>query len=176
MVARALRPPQTVRHTAGLSRWPSAVTVDSKLRSEDLQGVWEGRSPRTQPNQNTLRRRAVTEKAGRTVHKNKAAQVAGLSRFCFVQAFRRLHRCITSQPVWSSSGNCPSFFVRPVAYSGTRVELSSFRWGGTHSVMYALMQPKKMISCLVFRRRARDSQGDCGYYRLRKLTTCFSVR
>ncbi len=169
MVARALRPPQTVRHTAGLSRWPSAVTVDSKLRSEDLQGVWEGRSPRTQPNQNTLRRRAVTEKAGRTVHKNKAAQVAGLSRFCFVQAFRRLHRCITSQPVWSSSGNCRGIL-------GCEGGTFQFSLGGTRFVMYALIRPKKIISYLVFRRRARDSQGDCGYYRLRKLTTCFSVR
>jgi len=62
MVARALRPPQIVRHTAGLSRWPSAVTVDSKLRSEDLQGVKEGPFPEGEPNQNTLRRRAVTEK------------------------------------------------------------------------------------------------------------------
>jgi len=53
MVARALRPPQIVRHTAGLSRWPSAVTVDSKLRSEDLQGGLEGPFPEGEPNQNT---------------------------------------------------------------------------------------------------------------------------
>jgi len=84
MDARALRPPQKVLPTAGLSRWPPPWLQIYDLQDHDRQSARQVVFLENATNPKHTLPRQAREKAGRTSIDN-AAKVAGLGRISFLR-------------------------------------------------------------------------------------------